>query len=228
MPTMYASEEFCNPHIDLHQLRHAAVKHLSVYNSKWFEHKDVYQFGVWCGSSMVAIQKLFKSNNLKIRKMFGLDSFEGLPKEEDGIINRDAAWWPGNFSAKTDFEVSSIEEAMALVYNRLEKDVETVLVPGFWDKVLTKENIEKYDFKVASYIDVDCDIYSSTKILLDFMFDNKLVVPGTLIGYHDWGSTDLWTAGESRAHKEMTLKYGVNCDYLWSGSTAALFRIREI
>ena len=48
------------------------------------------------------------------------------------------------------------------------------------------------------------------------MFAHKLIRAGTLIGYDDWGDTDLWTAGESRAHKEILAKYDVQTAQLFS------------
>ena len=76
----------------------------------------------------------------------------------------------------------------------------------------------------AKFIDIDCDLYASTKEALDWAFKAKIAQPGTLIGYDDW-----WTlscdaehlfatsdpvghpllSGEGRAHLEITRAYGV-------------------
>ena len=67
-------------------------------------------------------------------------------------------------------------------------------------------------------------IYNSTMDVLNFLFSHKLIGPGTLIGYDDWGDTELWTAGESRAHKEIMEKYDVACAQLFSWGERPLIR----
>ena len=69
--------------------------------------------------------------------------------------------------------------------------------------------------KPAAYVDIDVDLYKSTVLALDFLFRNKLIQVGTLIGYHDWGGLEEFTGGESLAHKELTEKYGVVCEEIF-------------
>ena len=61
------------------------------------------------------------------------------------------------------------------------------------------------------FIDIDSDLYTSTKQALTWMFRNQLVVPGTLVGYDDWVATPppLYSKGESRAHAEIAQEFGV-------------------
>ena len=75
----------------------------------------------------------------------------------------------------------------------------------------------------ALYVDVDCDLHTSSIDALDFLFANGLVGVGTLVGYDDW-----WTipcvryhssrprrppsplaVGEGLAHAQIAQKYGV-------------------
>jgi hypothetical protein len=44
--------------------------------------RDVYQFGVYTGRSMLGISRFLKQNEVPFRKLWGLDSFEGLPAEQ--------------------------------------------------------------------------------------------------------------------------------------------------
>ena len=45
------------------------------------EGRDIYQFGVYTGRSMRAIRLFAKLNRLPFRKIWGFDSFQGLPAE---------------------------------------------------------------------------------------------------------------------------------------------------
>ena len=63
------------------------------------------------------------------------------------------------------------------------------MIKGFYEESL-KDNriIEEYNFKKPIFINIDCDIYTSTLQVLDFIFRNKLYENGkTIIRYDDWG-----------------------------------------
>ncbi len=220
----WADIKYADPDWGPHEMRKFAGHHLKTNP---VPHQDVYEFGVCCGHSMVAIQKIWECKGLVIRKMFGLDSFCGLPKETaEKLYDKD--WHEGNFSAMTNFEVNSVEGAIAIISSRLNPEINCQLIPGFWDRSLTSDLIISAEMKIASYVDIDCDIYSSALLALDFMFGNKLVGAGTIIGYHDWGATPLWVGGESRAHKEMCKKHKVTADKLWEDPNNAVFIVQEI
>ena len=57
----------------------------------------------------------------------------------------------------------------------------------------------------ALFVDIDCDLYSSAYQGLDWMFQNRLIAQGTIIGYDDWGIRGDF--GEKRAHREIAAKY---------------------
>ena len=60
------------------------------------------------------------------------------------------------------------------------------LVNGFYDKSLTKTLPAERGMRPARYIDIDCDLHGSTVTALEWLFEHKLAVPGTLVGYDDW------------------------------------------
>jgi hypothetical protein len=145
---------------------------------------------------------------MKIPHMQLFDSFKGLPREEPGV-NTPPVWNVGAFSApRTVFH----GKLQAL---NLPEDTYSVY-EGWFKDTLNAQLVQSGVFKPAVYVDIDADLYGSTLEVLDFMFLNKLIRSGTLIGYDDWGDTDLWTAGESRAHKEVMAKYGARCAQLFS------------
>jgi hypothetical protein len=196
---------------------------------------DIYEFGVFTGGSIEFLIKDLDSVAIPIRKIFGFDSFEGIPEEKLDKLNRDE-WKVGFCSAAKTLNCTK-EKAIRYVEERLSPLHSNIcLIPGFWDAVLVDELVSRYNMKPASYIDIDGDIYSSAILSLDFMFRNKLVIPGTLIGYDDWGGTMTehkeFEAGESKAHKEMMEKYNVVAKQLYKVGQPphiqTLFRVKSI
>ena len=180
--------------------------------------RDVYEFGVYGGESMRFIADVFERHGVRIRKMFGFDSLEGLPPEKDDPY-LDEEWTPGSFNASELFQTKDTKAILDRIIKKIgHRGFDIVIVPGFWDSVLEDGLVKKHDMRPASYIDIDCDLYSSTYLALDFMFRNKLAAVGSLIGYDDWGGTlvfaDEGKGGESRAHEEIKEKYKVTYQLL--------------
>lgn len=186
------------------------------------EGKDVFQFGVWTGRSMVQLQKLWKLNGLSMRTFWGFDSFEGLPHEANDRVG-DPAWVKGAFSSLEHFKTDSQEEVMKTLHSIFDPTFNTILVPGYWETSLTDEVASQA--KPASYIDVDCDIYSSAVTCLDWLLRNKIIGSGTLVGYHDWGSGGP-RGGEQRAHREMLAKHNVRADQVWFNGPNSIWRFK--
>ena len=68
----------------------------------------------------------------------------------------------------------------------------------------------------ASYIDIDCDIYSGAYQALEWAFTSGIAQAGTVVGYDDWWvmpcsakDTDVAKFGEAKAHFEIAKKFGV-------------------
>jgi hypothetical protein len=89
-------------------------------------------------------------------------------------------------------------------------------VAGFYSTSLTEGVAEKRGMKPAQYIDIDCDLYVSTKDALGWAFRAGIAVPGTLIGYDDWwvlpcsdGTSRPLEVGEGLAHREIADRFDV-------------------
>ena len=144
------------------------------------------------------------------------DAFQGLP-EEDAGISRPPVWEVGAYAAPR---------------SKLEGRLRGFKVPegrytiheGWFRDTLKEGLIADGSFRPAAYVDIDADLYNSTFDALDFPFEHKIITEGTLIGYDDWGDTDLWTAGESRAHKEIMEKHGAACAQVFSWGERPLIR----
>ena len=157
----------------------------------------------------------------------GFDSFEGLSPEDDTKSVRPAIWVPGMFNERyrrsKDFKVVkskdgyqhyvprdgltgvarplSVTEAVESWRAELNATENRItLVPGFYNESLTPTLARTAP--VALYVDINCDLYISTYQALDWLCANRLVVPGTIIGYDDfkWG-LELETGKDGRKNK---------------------------
>lgn len=172
---------------------------------------DIYLFGVFGGKTTIEWCNILKAHDLHPRTLVCFDSFEGIPVEtaepvQDGWHPEKSAFFSA-FNAKQYFNTTVVEHAVNMFTERitpsLPEGTDLKVVPGFFDKSLTKHLA--MDLNRPSIIDVDVDIYSSTVTVLDWLFANELMDPGTMVGYDDWGGTPGYRDrldGESRAHRE--------------------------
>lgn len=172
---------------------------------------DFHEFGVCTGSTMARALKVFRDNGKQIGRIFGYDSWQGLPNTiKTEWFHRD--WQPGSFSAFCEFGVQTVEELMPLLHEKVGNDV--IFINGWYKDTLNKDTAEKYNMTQAGYVNVDVDIYSSTMEVLTFCFENGIFGPGTVIRYDDWLSGPEWVTGNSLAHKQIREKYNVVFDRL--------------
>ena len=138
--------------------------------------------------------------------MYGFDSFEGLPEEADGH-GKQLDFRKGHFNSG-DIRESLLKE--------LGGPELVTFVKGFFNESLTSGLAR--GLRPAAYIDVDVDLFISTKQLLMWIFENQLAAPGTIIGYDDWwlnacsrgGDRESpLDSGEGKAHAEIAEEFGV-------------------
>lgn len=188
---------------------------------------DAYQFGVLDGDSMVELVSLFKRNRIELNSFNGFDVFTGMPKETAEPIFQDS-WDPDiepdtfnvikRLNLNTPKECSEyVEKNVRCAFEQNKSNTKVNVFPGLVENTL-QENIQKFEFKKAFYVDFDLDIYSPTKYAFKFLVENNLIVPGTIVGYDDWGGTpgyENYENGESRAHKEIVDEYGIKMTKLF-------------
>jgi hypothetical protein len=177
---------------------------------------DVYQFGVAAGYSMQAIGYLLKNVRKDLHpRFFGFDVFTGMPVEQDEPeLQLDT---PGSFQLLNYVSASTLDDALVVLQDdikfNLKANSELVIVPGLVESTLNSELISTHSLRPAFYMDMDMDIYSPTKHTLQFFCRNNLIVPGTLIGFDDWGQNyptkPTYSCGESRAFKETVEEFGL-------------------
>ena len=169
---------------------------LKPFDFPVLEGGDVYQFGVFEGGSLRTITRVHDG-----ARAWGFDSFAGLPPEE---LTETQIWqWrAGRFSTSLARVASRVSNA-------------TTLIPGFFNESLTPKLAAASGMRPATYVDIDADLYSSSRQALDWLFSQRLLVRGSVVGYDDWwalacaaNSTRVEAHGEPRAHREVTQKYG--------------------
>jgi hypothetical protein len=167
---------------------------------------DVYQFGVARGRSLGILARLFKETT------WGFDTFTGMPSETPGEPTI-AVWSEGHFSPGGPAANASLARSIG-------GSVRWVI--GDYDTTLTSTLAVERGMRRARYVDVDCDLYRSAHLAVDWMFASGLIGIGTVIGYDDLWDLPCSTRGvlntsthhplrmgEGKAHAEVTLRYGV-------------------
>lgn len=192
-------------------------KMLLSYKTIFNDH-DIYEFGTYLGSSICGITSYLDHHNISIHSFVGFDSLEGLP-EETMDKNNNPHWKKGEYSIKKihNKDISVDEYKQYLVNNnRLPTSYlsKFVFFKGFYNKTLNESIIDQ--LKPPLLINIDCDIYTSTAQVLEFIFKNKMYVKNkTIIRYDDWANKNQeYQTGQSLAHKDMTEKYNVTCELL--------------
>ena len=168
-----------------------------VYSVKKAEAQGLFlEFGVFEGKSVNKIAKL-KPQTL----IFGFDSFEGLPED-----------WSGHSAPKGHFktEIPEVEDNVTLI-------------KGYFDRTLPKflsENREK-----ISFMHIDCDLYSSTKTILELTKDR--LQEGTIIVFDEYFNYPNWKRGEYKAFKEFNDLYKGDFEYISIGHQQVSVRIKS-
>ena len=83
---------------------------------------------------------------------------------------------------------------------------------GLFDETLSAFLRELPPTTPASFVHVDCDLYSSTKTVLDNLAPR--VVPGTVIVFDEYVMYPGWRTGEYKAFVEAAEEHGWSFEYL--------------
>lgn len=154
---------------------------------------DYLEFGVSRGSSLSCMYRAAKSLKLENMRFFGFDSFQGLPDEVDS--DDEHTWYAGQF-------YSSLKFTTAFLMNQGVGIEDVNLIKGWFDDTCNPATLKQYQIAKAGIINIDCDIYSSTKIALDFC--EPLIQDDVIVFFDDWHTCNLAEKGlgERKAFEE--------------------------
>lgn len=128
------------------------------------------EFGVAGGKSINRLAKIHPGETI-----YGFDSFKGLPE----------AWRP-------DYQKSHFAQPIPQVRDNVK------LVVGWFNETLPAFLEEHHG--VVSLLHIDCDLYSSTKVVLDLLRDR--IKPGTVIVFDEYFNYPGWRMHEHKAFME--------------------------
>jgi hypothetical protein len=153
-----------------------------AYEAMSLQHGLILEFGVRHGTS---IRQLASFTS---KPIYGFDSFEGLPED-----------WH-----QESKEVYSTKGKIPKV------PAHVTLIPGWFEKTLPLF-LEKHGEDIA-LINIDCDIYSSTKTVLDLL--SARIKKGTIILFDEYIGNLHWEEDEHKAFMESINTYQWKYEYL--------------
>ena len=156
----------------------------------------ILAFGVFKGRTTKIIAK-----KLSNRKIHGFDSFIGLPSD-----------WAGHAHHKGTYDLN---EKLPKVPSNVE------LHKGLFDKTLPNF-VKEHNEKIA-FIHVDCDIYSATKTIFDFL--SGQIQKGTIIVFYEYISIINWKENEFKAFQEFVKQGNIIYKYLAVGGRSVCVEI---
>jgi hypothetical protein len=149
------------------------------------------EMGVGSGKSINFIAALNPE-----KKIYGFDSFEGLPEDWQ---RRDVAIPKGSFKLRSEFVFPPVLHNV-----RLLKGMFSETLPYFKKQVLQDKPI--------AFIHVDCDLYVSAKDVFDHIGDR--IVSGTVLLFDEFYNYDEYDNDEFRAFNEFLEASGKKAKYI--------------
>ncbi len=140
------------------------------------------EFGVYSGTTLRIIAEARKGHG----PVYGFDSFEGLPE----------AW-------RTEFPQG------AFAVGELPQVDGAELVKGWFDQTLP--GFMESHPGVVDFLHVDCDLYSSTKTVLDLV--GPMLRPGSVVMFDEFFNYPGWQQHEFKAWNEFLERTGMQCVY---------------
>ena len=159
--------------------------------------KSFLEFGCYTGSSIN-----YFAQSLPEMKLYGFDSFEGLPGD-----------WKGHHASRGSF---NLEGKLPAVESNV------VLVKGWFDQTLPEFNLKNSDLNPC-FLHVDSDTYESAKCVLDVM--KKYLKPGMIILFDEYLGYPNWKNGEYLAWQEFCAENSTKYKYIAFASEQALIQI---
>ena len=143
----------------------------------------ILEFGVYSGTTINYISSLFEDH-----KIYGFDSFEGLPED-----------WRDGFPRES-FKLNKLPN--------VNENVE--LIKGWFDSSLPVflSNNDGY----IKFLHIDCDLYSSTKTIFKNLKDR--IRKGTVIVFDEYFNYSGWKNGEFKAFQEFIGESNFKYKYL--------------
>lgn len=206
------------------------------YFKKCIEKANPYglflEFGVHRGSSIEKIA------NLTSEKVYGFDSFEGIPEKWHNMeahafsLGGEVPEGPlRSMDQYLDFEDKSASKETG----EWPKNIE--LIKGWFEDSVPKfAKREEIKNRKISFLHIDCDLYTSTKTIFEHL--GHLIEEGTIIAFDEIYGYDRFEEHEAFAFAEFLMSYDFDYEPLFRvrganntehryGMTQGCFRIKK-
>jgi O-methyltransferase len=140
---------------------------------------DYLEFGCYEGNSFISAYHFSRAQGLADMRFFAFDSFMGLPvsKGIDQDPESSAQYYPGDFAC----DINTFRRNLRSSGVSLER---VRLIEGFYGDSLTPELKATLGVRSVAVLMVDCDLYESTKQVLDFA--GEYLAHGAVLIFDDW------------------------------------------
>ena len=182
------------PEAELERKYVEALRYLGRFDPEYAAVGDYLEFGVYNGSSLACAYRALTAVGASRARLFGFDSFQGLP-EDAATEEGGGLWRPGDFRMDEKFTRRFLTE-QGVDWSRV------TLIKGWFNETLNAVTLQRHAIGKASLIMVDCDIYTSSRTVLDFC--EPLIADRAVVFFDDWFSGGLAerNQGEKRAFDE--------------------------
>jgi predicted O-methyltransferase YrrM len=159
---------------------------LLKYCTQYISNTDlVLEFGVFSGRTVNCM-----AEQLPEARVFGFDSFEGLPET-----------WRSDFTKGT-FKTDEVPDVLPNVS----------LIKGWFDQTLPEFLCEQEGS--VGLIHIDCDLYSSSKTVLDLLADH--LKDGAILVFDEFFNYPGWEQHEYKAFQEFAQTHSFRFEYIGS------------
>lgn len=142
----------------------------------------ICEFGVFRGDTINHLAQMTQ------KTVFGFDSFEGLPEDWGHGLSK------GHFALK---ELPKVRSNVALMKGWFHETI-----PPFLE----------HQKGMIGFIHVDCDLYSSTKVVLERL--KSRFAPGAVIVFDEYFNYPAWEQGEYKAFQEFLGETGHAVEFI--------------
>ncbi|MDC1353117.1 TylF/MycF family methyltransferase [Pelagibacteraceae bacterium] len=166
---------------------------------------DFIETGVWRGGACILIRELMRINNIKNRKVFVADSFEGMPKPKNEFDGSDLSMFE-------EIKVS-VEEVKSNFDKFGLNDNQVVYIKGWFSESLPKAPINK-----LALLRLDGDLYHSTMDSLNNLYHKVSKGGYVIVDDMDWPEC-------ARAINEFRDKHSIKSELKFIDDVSAYWRV---
>ena len=188
---------------------------------------DLFEFGVYTGGGMRMWLRMLARENISFDgQVWGFDSFEGMPAEDNRFKSKlrqhDKGWLAGGLNTAEQLRITDWPTLCKTIVHNIGHPPERIhLLRGFYNVSLSggRQLAHRWRMRPALIVDLDCDLYTSSAQAMRFVLDAGILVVGTYvylddIGMKIWRAQNQTSLEQKLAFEEVTSEYGLIWEHL--------------